>query len=336
MSRQRSQYGYPPSRFSDDSYNDMHSLPSLRLFRSRRGPTTALGHASPEESQEEEEGTDVGGFGGIFSRRARSASRFSRARERSRSLSLPRTRRAPPSPPSETDATSDHSDPDSPSSPSSPFTSPLDDPLFAPTFTPRQLARLQRSSLHAQKREKDKAKHAHAKGERKAELRIAMGVLELVESEKKAGQEQKRRGRSASVGRDRTIVGGQAGGGPPTQTEQRTKQDGLFGMLEQVEHQLESRLDAGTSTASAPASAARSTGSDAKDKVKRLAEAGGAAALVSLVGAAGVDLWRKRKEEKARRGSVSSAAQANAVEPTSHRASSSWVCLDLENLLTRV
>ncbi|KAJ8296647.1 Rho-type GTPase-activating protein 1 [Rhodotorula toruloides] len=321
-----SQYGYPSSRFSGDSYTDLHSLPSLRLFRSGRGSGHAAAQVlSPGDTEDDEPGPGGRGRDGIFSRRARSASRSSRARERSRSLSLPRARTAPVSPPSDTDAASDQSDPSSPLSPSSPFSpSALDHPLFAPTFTPRQLARLQRSSLHAQKREKDKAKHAHAKGERKAELRIAMGVLELVESEKKVGKEGRKRGRSASMGRDRTVIGGQAGGAgaaQATQQPQWTKQDGLFGMLEQVEHQLESRFDVGPHPAAPSTPPSASNASNAKEGVKRLAEAGGAAALISLVGAAGVDMWRKRKEEKARRGSVSAATQTKAAEPTSRPSS---------------
>ncbi|BGO98311.1 hypothetical protein JCM10021v2_001970 [Rhodotorula toruloides] len=149
-----------------------------------------------------------------------------------------------------------------------------------------------------------------------------MGVLELIESEKKVGKEGRKRGRSASMGRDRTVVGGPAGAetGQATQQPRQTKQDGLFGMLEQVEYEFESRFDAGPHPAATSAPTA-STGSNANEGVKRFAEAGGAAALISLVGAAGVDMWRKRKEEKARRESVSASTQTKATEPASRPSS---------------
>ncbi|BGP22009.1 rho GTPase-activating protein [Rhodotorula toruloides] len=99
------------------------------------------------------------------------------------------------------------------------------------------------------------------------------------------------------------------------------KQDGLFGMLQQVEHQLDSCFDAGPHPTASSAPAATGSGPDAKEKVKRLAEAGKAAALISLAGAAGVDMWRKRKEEKARSASVSRGTQTKAAEPSSRPSS---------------
>ncbi|GAA6005458.1 hypothetical protein JCM10207_002988 [Rhodosporidiobolus poonsookiae] len=210
----------------------------------------------------------------------------------------------------------------SPASPYSPFRSSasagaMDEPLFAPSFTPRQLARLQRASQHTQDHEAAhdaRAAKKEAKREKggsvRAEMKIAMGVLEMVEEKKKVAKKEKKE-RSRSRGRERTSVGGvephdAAPAGGASSTEQH-----LVGLFEEVEQRFVSR------PLSAPAA-----GVTAGHGASAAGLMGGAAALMGVVGT-GVEWYEREKRKKREEQGVSrptSATSTAARATTSHPA----------------
>ncbi|GAA5937699.1 hypothetical protein JCM3775_002103 [Rhodotorula graminis] len=248
---------------------------------------------------------------GMFSRRAREASRPSRSRAQSLSaLDSPHL----DSPYAHDDAYLDSAPPASvqPRPPSPPSPSELDTPfrLFAPTFSQRQLARLSRASQQAQERDEHKEKKERGRGNTRAEFKLAMGVLELVESQRKV----RGRGRSASGARSLSRSG-EHGGLEDVLDEVKTK--GVLGAFEAVEEQVRHRASEAGEPAH-PASAVAvdpvhhgTSGFTAVER-QRLAEVGGAATLMGVVGA-GLALYEHEKAVHQERVSSRSASRASSV-----------------------
>ncbi|GAA6040107.1 hypothetical protein JCM8097_002031 [Rhodosporidiobolus ruineniae] len=301
-SKSRSRQGALPSSFED---NYAHEYPAAR---SDYGQEALF----PPEGGSDDDGSAVSV--GMFSRSARSAAR----QQRTRSYYQP----APPSP----------------TSPTSPAEEALDHLLFAPSFTPRQLARLSRAGAHVEAHDAHAAKKEKGRerrGQLRGEVKVAMGVLEMVGQERK--EKRKAKGRSQSHGR--TVAGQEehAGGGEEETTQQR-----LFGLFEQVEE----RFVGGPSPPNHPCSTARPPAPnvyrspslaaaaaphspsplphhDNEDLLKKgLIAAGGAAALAGVV-SAGFEAWehyeREKKAKHAGAASVASAASTPhpAIRPAS-------------------
>ncbi|GAA5850795.1 hypothetical protein JCM9279_003925 [Rhodotorula babjevae] len=250
---------------------------------------------------------------GMFSRRAREASRPSRSRAQSLSAldsphldssyahddiyphcAAPASR--PPSPPS-------------PNEPDTPFR------LFAPTFSQRQLARLSRASQQAQERDERKEKKERGRGHTRAELKVAMGVLELVESQR----EDVRRGRGKSGSRARSSTGaGEHGGLDEVLDEVKSK--GTFGAFEAVEEQVRHRASEAGEPARHDSAAVvepihhGTSGFTAVER-QRLAEVGGAATLMGVVGA-GLALYEHERAAHKKRDDGGSASRASSVART--------------------
>ncbi|GAA5881457.1 hypothetical protein JCM3774_005089 [Rhodotorula dairenensis] len=179
----------------------------------------------------------------------------------------------------------------------------LDHPLFKPAFSLRQLKRLQRAAHRVERHDRKQLK----KGTIGAEVKVAMGVLEYIEIERR--NKQKLHGKSAGPGRGHGRRRGSeagAGGG--------AGRDGLAGLVQDLESQVEHRLEAvrgeGTPTPT-PVSATeeprgreRDAGADTGRVTRNqvLAGVGGAATVVGLVGAAGYEWWQHRHGHEPRGG----------------------------------
>ncbi|GAA5840917.1 hypothetical protein JCM11251_007639 [Rhodosporidiobolus azoricus] len=171
-------------------------------------------------SYSDEEGVDGTSSVGMFSRQARSAARQSRRSGRTRSLSEPEPPShhglAHPPPPASSRAYEAYSvagagsyvaysDDDPLSSPPSPEAG--ENPLFAPTLSPRQIHRLSLASSRLQSHEAQhvrKEEKRERRGEMKGLVKIAVGVMEMVGEEKREERERgKKEGRNRSRSRGR-------------------------------------------------------------------------------------------------------------------------------------
>ncbi|BGP45171.1 hypothetical protein JCM10450v2_000988 [Rhodotorula kratochvilovae] len=292
---------YASSAHSDSERDEAEEYRSLPHFAGRRPSLSFLSRGTRDDADAAEPHRT-----GMFSRRAREASRSSRSRAHSLSALD-----SPLSPhPGGQDILNPAFDapeafahvPSLPPSPTDDSTAAIDHQLFAPTFTPRQLARLGRAAQTAQAHDARREKKERGRGNTRAEMKIAMGVLELVETQRK---EVKRGGgaggRSASRGRSGTA--GSLGGLEDVVSEVRTK--GVLGAFEAVEEQVRHRAsEAGEPAhpaASVPAEPIHHTTSDfTPEERKHMAEAGGAAAVLGLF-SAGMAIYEHEKEVKRKR-----------------------------------
>lgn len=203
----------------------------------------------------------------------------------------------------------------------------LDHPLFKANFSFRQLQRLERAAHRVEKHDRKEVR----KGTRGAEIKIAMGVLEILETERRnkkrlRGQGGGNRGRSRSRSRSRS----RGGGGGITDGEAGDLLEGftsgLGGLARQLESDLEHRLGGGapirpppTSFQSRQPSTATALDNHA-EPVSRpesksgvsgrelVAGVGGAAAVVGLVGA-GYEWWRHHHDAGSHRGTDGAARE---------------------------
>ncbi|GAA5927979.1 hypothetical protein JCM10213_000941 [Rhodosporidiobolus nylandii] len=300
----------PTTARSERSLSRGRSHARTHSWSSRHRDDSDEEQEQPRDGEEEQPSMPVG----LFSRQARSATRA----QRSRSYSQPS-----PVSPTSAPASPLPSAPPSPSAPSPPpFALAVDTPLFAPTFTPRQLARLSRSSARVQAAEHARAlkderreRKAARKGSFRAEAKIAMGVLELVSESKKA--REKGRSRSRGRGGERTSTGA---------TEQRhgegedeTVQQRLTGVFAEVEEHLSGSASSVPAASSRPGSAPAAAQAGGSGGLKNaLLVGGGAAALLGLAGA-GVEWWEHEKavKEKERQAARAARAPSTASGPPS-------------------
>lgn len=158
--------------------------------------------------------------------------------------------------------------------------------LFKATFSPRQLARLQRASKQVERHDRKIAN----KGLVGAEFKVALGLFDVLNKEKK----EQRRARGQ----------GKAGGG--ALEGERHGSAGLAGLAHQLEQQVEHRL--GGVEHDLRESGHRFEEGHGNRASVALGVGGGAAALVGLVGA-GYEMWQqemKRREEGHEQGVVGS------------------------------
>ncbi|GAA5823699.1 hypothetical protein JCM3770_006682 [Rhodotorula araucariae] len=277
---------------SDDGaeYRSLPHRPALSLFR--RGARIDGDTDAPHST-------------GQFSRRAREASRPSRSRTHSLSaLDSAETFARVPSIPTSPTATNPPA--------------PLDHPLFAPRFTPRQLARLGRAAQVAREHDARRENKARGRSTTRAEMKIAMGVFELMTQRKEAA-----RGRSASRGRSGTT--GSLGAIEDVVSAVKTK--GVLGAFEVVEQTVAHRASeagepAHTATM-APTEPIHHTATGfTREQRKHMAEAGGAAAVLGLVGA-GVAIYEHEKEVQRKRSGTSMPAANAALQSSGRPASAS-------------
>jgi len=318
-------HSYAASTHSDsdsaqeDDAHEYRSLPSgfrrrASSFFQRRPSLREADLDDPRHASSEDD--EPPRRSGMFSRRAREVSRPSRSRAQSLSA-LDSPHLDPPHPyadyhhppfhaPAPAARTPRPASPPSSSEPDTPFR------LFAPTFSQRQLARLSRASQQAQARDERKEKKERGRGHTHAELKVAMGVLELVESQRK----EVKRGRGRSGSRARSATGaGEHGGLEDVLDEVKTK--GVFGAFEAVEEQVRHRASEAGEPAR-PASAAivepihhGTSGFTAVER-QRLAEVGGAATLMGVVGA-GLALYEHEKAVHKQRDSSRAASRGASL-----------------------
>ncbi|TNY24212.1 Rho GTPase activation protein [Rhodotorula diobovata] len=145
-----------------------------------------------------------------------------------------------------------------------------------------------------------------------------MGVLELVESQRK----EAKRGRGRGVSRERSSTGGGAQGAVEEVLDE-VKTKGIFGAFAAVEEQVE-QVRHRASEAGEPARPLSSTPSApivhgaagfTPDEHKRLAEIGGAAALAGVF-SAGMALYEHEKEVKKKRSSSQAASKPPSTAPS--------------------
>lgn len=332
----RCQPSYSASTHSDSESgddNDAQEYRSLPHFRRRASsffghhsrPTDEPVQQEPHRGERENRGEDEPRHTGLFSRRAREASRSSRSRAQSLSaLDSPHVAGQDTLNPA-FDAPEAfagiESRPATPSSLHSPDEPDTPFRLFAPTFSQRQLVRLSRSSKHVQAQEKRQEKKERGGSDTRAELKVAMGVLELVESQRK----EAKRGRGRGVSRERSSTGGGAQGAVEEVLDE-VKTKGIFGAFAAVEEQVE-QVRHRASEAGEPARPLSSTPSApivhgaagfTPDEHKRLAEIGGAAALAGVF-SAGMALYEHEKEVKKKRSSSQAASKRESLWAHSSR-----------------
>ncbi|KWU41693.1 hypothetical protein RHOSPDRAFT_36750 [Rhodotorula sp. JG-1b] len=123
-------------------------------------------------------------------------------------------------------------------------------PLFKANFSFRQLQRLERAAHRVEKHDREQVR----KGTRGAEIKIAMGVLEILETERK--NKKKLRGQGGSRGRGRSRSRSRGGGRGTTDGEGGELLEGftsgLGGLARQLESDLEHRLGGGAAAARHP------------------------------------------------------------------------------------
>lgn len=186
-------------------------------------------------------------------------------------------------------------------------------PLFKANFSFRQLQRLERAAHRVEKHDRKQVR----KGTRGAEIKIAMGVLEILETERR--NKKKLRGQGGSRGRGRSRSRSRGGGRGTTDGEGGDLLEGftsgLGGLARQLESGLEHRLGGGAAAAGhppgfsepPPSTARNGTITDNHDEHgsrtragisgrELVAGVGGAAAVVGLVGA-GYEWWRHHQQD---------------------------------------
>ncbi|GJN87747.1 hypothetical protein Rhopal_000702-T1 [Rhodotorula paludigena] len=205
--------------------------------------------------------------------------------------------------------------------------SPIDHPVFAASLTPRQRARLEHASLASQQRASAREHAEEKKSSRHAEIKVAMAAFELLESRKR---DMKRGGGSHA-----RQSSGPFGGLEDVVKSVESK--GVMGVFEEFEEQVRGRR-AGSQAGSMHSRASlgcdepnhqsqhgdvHHDGPHELDGKKVLAGAGGAAAVLGLVGA-GYELYEHEKHlkeaRKARQRTSSIASVASA--PVSNRSAS--------------
>ncbi|GAA5991457.1 hypothetical protein JCM10908_005713 [Rhodotorula pacifica] len=281
----------PPTGFSGFSREARH-----RRKTKRAGSAPALGRESPVfDSSAAAHGTES------VVPEARSDSGGTTVRDSTRTA-LP-----PPPPSGVSSSTFDHNSTQR-ASDNQPV---IDHPLFAPTFSPRQLRRLN----HAAHRLETQERHQLRKGTIGAEVKVAMGVLEILEIEK--------RNKRKVAGKGEGEEGGRTGMGK-----------GVRALIQGLEGELEHRLDsterhAASSTnerRGAGIGGAAGRGLDGKEgkgngEEQLLAGVGGAAAVAGLVGA-GYEWWehhrRQQQQQRAGEGDAagSTASSSNLSLPS--------------------
>lgn len=175
----------------------------------------------------------------------------------------------------------------------------VDHPLFKPSFSRRQLKRFERAAHRVEVHDRKQLR----KGTIGAEVKVAMGVLEYIEIERR--NKQKLHGHSR---RGSAPPGGAGGGsGLLAQTD-------LGGLVRELESQVAGRIGSERREgATAPASEERPGRERARERERGrvgasgkqvLAGMGGAAAVAGLVGAAGYEWWQHRHGHERREGTA--------------------------------